>query len=106
MKPKHKFECPGIHHALIVKIISQKQMDRFLRDKGTLGCYIHEDGLICLTKELTSKVKEHTLFHEIGHHIRDTLRDVKDEETKCDILGSYLMKLLESKEHILKELAK
>lgn len=106
MKPKHKFECPGLFHPLIVKIITQKQMDKYLGDKGTLGCYEHDKGLIHITKELTPKVKEHTFFHEIAHHIRDTLSDIKNEETKCDILGSYLMKLQEAKAFIETELSK
>ena len=107
MKKKKQFYIPGVYHKLAVKTVSKKWMKKKFnsksdKDHNVLAYYEHLEGEIYLGRELTPEVRLHTLFHEISHHILDTLDDVKDEETRCDLLGSYLMRLVEEKENILK----
>ena len=102
---KGQFTISGLYHALIVKLISKKKMIK-LDGPDTMGLYEHVEARIHLVNDLTPEVKRHTLFHEIAHHILDTLKDVKSEETKCDLLGAYLMKLSDESKKIDEELAK
>jgi len=107
MGKKKQFNISGIYHDLTVKIVSKKWMKSRFKDKEnvTLGCYENIEGEIYVARELTSEVKKHTVYHEISHHILDTLAAVEDEETRCDLLGSYLMKLTQDRELIEKSLS-
>jgi Zn-dependent peptidase ImmA (M78 family) len=105
MKKKKQFYIPGVYHNLTVKTVTKNWMKKRFRDQKdkenvTLGYYEHIEGEIYVARELTPEVKKHTVYHEISHHILDVLEAVADEETRCDLLGSYLMKLMEAKELI------
>lgn len=100
MRKKNVFKLPGIYHDLIIKFIQLKSVRRGVGDNHTLGYYEHEKGQITLGKELTRSVAEHILMHEISHHIVDTLEAIEAEEDRCDVLGSYLVKLVNVKEQI------
>ena len=103
---KGQFEAVGIYHKILVKLITQKKMNKYLGDVNTLACYEHSDAVIHVVKELAPEVKRHAYYHEISHHIMDTLRGVKSEEDKCDLLGAYIMKLLDEAEYIKEQLNK
>ena len=103
---KGQFKAAGIYHQILVKILPQKKMNKYLEDEGTLACYEHADAIIHVTRELSPEVKRHAFYHEIAHHIIDTLSDVRSVETKCDLLGAYIMKLLDENEKVKEELSK
>lgn len=99
MSKKKQFHIPGIYHQLLVRVVTQKWLSKYIKDKNIMGIYEHGDAKIYVVKELARPVKLHTLYHEISHHILETLDGV-EEEQKCDILGSYLMALADAKETI------
>ena len=103
-KKTRKFLIPGIYHPIEVRLVSRKWLKRYTKEATILGQYEHFQGLIYLASDLTPEVMIHTLFHEVSHHILDTLEDIKDEEQRCDLLGSYLLKLHQKKDKIKKSL--
>lgn len=92
---KRKFSIPGLYHSLVVKLVSQKWLSKYLDDPNIMGCYIHEDATVHVVKTLESPVLRHTLYHELAHHILDTLKGVGKEEDRCDLLAAYLMRFPE-----------
>lgn len=94
-----KFIIPGIFHPLTVKLVNKKTLGP-AKGSVVLGDYNHTDGIIRLDKDLSYHVKKHILYHELSHHIRDTLEDMKHEEDSCDTLGAYLIRLQEADEQI------
>lgn len=100
-KPRQML-IPGIYHPLQLKLVTQKWLSSFLKDPNVLGAYMHRDSRIYIVKELPAQVKLHTLYHEISHHIQDTLESIDDEEQRCDLLGSYIMKLLDKSDKVEK----
>jgi hypothetical protein len=98
---KKKFTIPGMYHPITVKILPEKNFVSG-KDEETMGYYLHIDCEIQLLKTLTKPVMLHTLYHEISHHIVDTLAEIKDEEDRCNILGTYLIALGNEKEKIEK----
>jgi len=96
---KKKFTIPGMYHPITVKLVKKKTLKA---PKGTtyLGDYNHIDAVIRLDKDRNYEVKRHTLYHEISHHIKDTLETMKDEEDHCDVLGGYLIRLIEAQKEI------
>lgn len=104
-KKKGQFTISGLYHALLVKLISKKAMTK-TDGPDTMGFYLHVEAEIQLVKDLTPEVKRHTLYHELAHHILDTLRSIKNDEDKADLLGSLLMKVADEGDLVKKELAK
>lgn len=100
-----RFHSPGIYHKLDVKVVSQKWLGRFAKDKDVLALYVHDDGAVYVSRDLGPEPTLHCFYHEIAHHIIDTLAEV-EEETRCDVLGAYLMRLGEDFEKIKKNLKK
>lgn len=100
MAKRNQFYIQGIYHKILVKVVSKKWLSRYINDKDIMGIYEHADGKIYIVRELPAEVKRHTIYHEIGHHITDTLEGIEDEEQRCDLLGAYLMKLAEDRETI------
>jgi hypothetical protein len=103
MGKKKQFNVEGIYHKLIVRVVTQKWLAKYIKDKNIMGLYEHGDAKIYIVKELAPPVKAHTFYHEVSHHILETMNGV-EEEQKCDILGGYLMKLVEESERIKKHL--
>lgn len=104
-KRTKSFHVPGIYYPLNVKMVTGKWLGRIQKDPGTLATYEHEKGEIYVTKELAPQPKIHCFYHEISHHIIETLDEV-EEETRCDVLGMYLMRLLEARDDIAKKLTR
>lgn len=104
MSKKHEFQIQGIYHKITVRFVTQKWLGRKIKDSGIMGCYTASDALIYVAKELAPPIRLHTLYHEISHHIVDVLNTINDEEHKCDILSTYLLKLQEDREMIEKNL--
>jgi hypothetical protein len=92
-KKTRKFQCPGIFHPLSVKLVSEKWLQKNLGGP-CVGAHVHGDGLVYVALGLTPQVRKHVFYHEISHHILDTLSAIKDEEQQCDLLATYLMNLI------------
>lgn len=60
------------------------------------GIYNDDTKTVFVDKDLNFDVKRHALYHELAHHILYTLEQMGDEEDKCDVLGRYLMELVDS----------
>ncbi len=97
---KKQFYIQGIYHKLLVKVVSRKSITEMTNDDTCIGAYVHEDGEIFIARTLTPQVALHTLYHEIAHSIIETLENMSAEEDRCDVLGSYLMRLTEDREMI------
>ncbi len=104
MSKKQK-QCfvPGMYHPLRLQIVSPEQLSKHLDgDKDALGCYDHLPGILQARNDLVFHVKEHTTYHELAHHIIRTLKNMKNEEDKCDVLATYLINLSNSRNKIIK----
>lgn len=99
-----QFKVPGIYHPLKVKIVSQKWLAVLAKDKNIMGFYDPNGGTIYVIKELKGDVRVHTFWHEMGHHIDLIMEDIKDEETRSDLYGSFLMRITKKSEQIIKKL--
>lgn len=104
MSKKKQFYVQGIYHPVLVKIVSKKWLSRYVKDKDILGIYEHDQAKIYLVRELSPQVKLHTLYHELSHHIISTLEGI-EEEQKCDLLGTFLMKVSEDREKVQRGLS-
>jgi hypothetical protein len=96
MAKTREYFIPGIYNKLCVKLVTGKWLQRLAKaakDEYVHAYYIHEDCEVYVVKETTAHVKEQHLYHEIAHHILETLSTIQDEEAKCDVLGAYLMRL-------------
>lgn len=103
-KKLRKFFIPGIYHNLEVRLGLRKTIAKLVKDKNALAFYEHRKCRIHLSEDLPEAVRLHTFFHELSHHIIDTLDETTDDEAKCNILGGYLMKLIEVHDLIETEL--
>jgi hypothetical protein len=99
-----KFIAPGIYHKLTVKVVSQKWLTKFTKDATCTACYVHDDGEIYVSSEIPFNVRRHHFYHEISHHVSETLKEIESEEDSCDLLGRYLMDLVDNREVIDKGL--
>lgn len=99
-----QFKVPGIYHPLKVKIVSQKWLASHSKDKYIMGYYDPNLGCIYMTKELKGEVRIHTFWHEMGHHIDMIMEDIKDEETRADLYGGFLMRITRKADQINKKL--
>ena len=88
-----RYKIPGLYHDLTVRLLPQKKLGKLMKDAKVIGAYVEDEATIYLSSDLPKDVREHCLYHEISHHILDTLAPIKDEEAKCDLLASYLLKL-------------
>jgi Zn-dependent peptidase ImmA (M78 family) len=104
MKREKVFMVPGIYHDLKVVQTTRKAVGKWAEDPKAIAAYDHYNGEIRITKDLSEQVKRHSFYHELGHHVRDTLKSVAKEEDKCDLLGAYLMRLADAREEIEKNL--
>lgn len=57
------------------------------------GMWDEDLNTIYIASNLPTDVQLHTFFHEVGHMLEDILQRVRDDESKADILGAYLMKI-------------
>jgi hypothetical protein len=87
----------GIYHPIVVNETDQETLEG-----ENMGEYNEYEGVINILHTLTPIVKEHTLYHEIAHHIKDTLSEIKNEEIECDLLGAFLMRHHDDYEKIKK----
>lgn len=92
MKKQKRFHSPGIYHDLLVKVVTPQYLAKLAKDKNTLAMYDHDDGEVYVSKGLKAQPRIHCFYHELAHHIIETLSEV-EEETRCDVLGAYLMRL-------------
>lgn len=98
-----RFYVPGIYHDLVVKVVTPQYLAKLAGDRVTLAEYHHDDGEIYVSKGLKEQPRIHCFHHELAHHIIETLNEV-EEETRCDVLGAYLMRLSVKFEEIKREL--
>lgn len=101
---KKPFMVPGIYHDIAVRVVSQKYVAQRAKDKNTIACYESATQRIYVARELDLQVKLHAFYHELSHHVVDTLEAIPDEENRCDLLGKYLMDLAAARERIEKHL--
>jgi Zn-dependent peptidase ImmA (M78 family) len=104
MKKYPKIE--GILHDISVSLVSQKYLDRIQANKGETveGCYVYEDALIYVSKELSPPNKIHSLFHELYHMIEHHTERM-DSEARADAFATWMIRLFkpESIEELLKK---
>lgn len=95
-----RFYVPGMFHKLPVSFVSPEWLAKFLERKRPdyYGCYDDDIKAVFLNQKNHYEVKRHTLYHEIAHHILYTLKEMEGEEDKCDVLGRYLMDLVDAKD--------
>lgn len=106
MNKKNKFSVPGIYHSLEVRFVRQKWLASYAKDKYIMGYYDEARGCIYVAKELNTQVRIHTFWHEMSHHVDEIMKTIKDEETRCDLQGSFLMRLNKKAASISKKLKK
>lgn len=100
---KKSFYVPGMYHPILVNQISKEKLNKN-EPISILGDYDHATAIINVDQSLKPPVKLHTTYHEISHHILSTLKDMKNEEDRCDLLASYLISLSENFDKIKKSL--
>lgn len=100
MNKKKCIKLPGIYHDLTVRFLKSKTIVRHMDDPECLAYYVHQDAEIAVAKDVSRPVMEHLLYHEISHHILDTMAAVRHEEDSCDVLGAYLKRLMDARETI------
>lgn len=93
MKTKRQFTVPGIYHDIIVRVVTQKYIGKLAKDKNVIAFYDGYNERIYVSRDFDSQVNLHIFYHELSHYIIDTLSDVGDVETRCDLLAAYLMRL-------------
>lgn len=57
------------------------------------GLWDEDDNTIYVASNLPTDVQLHTFFHEVGHMLEDILQRVKEDESKADIVGAYLLRI-------------
>lgn len=92
--------APGIYYDIKVVHATSSEI------KAIAGPTFEEDvyygfwdegaNTIYINKDECSHRKRHTFYHEIAHHVLEELSEIGDEETKCNVLGAYLMKLIDA----------
>lgn len=82
-----------------VSLVTAQWLADYVDRKKAVYYGIYDDDIkaIFLDKALPLEVKRHALYHEIGHHILMTLEDMEGLEDKCDVLGAYIMALVDAK---------
>ncbi len=98
---KNCLVVPGIYHDLVLRLVSKKVIGKAANDKLTIGLYLDLEEEIYVLKELTPQARVRVFYHEISHHIRDTLATVEADETACDVLGAYLPRIIAASPSIL-----
>lgn len=99
-----QFNVPGIYHPIKVKLVTRKWLSKYTKDKNIMGFWDPNRGCIYVVRELTTFLRIHTFWHEMSHHIIDTLKEVKNDENKADLLGSHQMRLNKKAKHIVTNL--
>lgn len=94
---KKRFIIPGIFHPLVLNSVDISEEESVMSD-GEIANYYQLQGVVNIKEDLTYFVKRHALYHEISHHIMDTLAEIKDDEVKSDLLATYLIKLVDQKD--------
>lgn len=97
---KKSFLIPGMYHPIILNLVSSSELDSDSSEETTMGNYFHFECTINLSNDLAPEVKKHTLYHELSHHILDTLEEINNEEDRCNLLATYLINLSQSKDYI------
>jgi hypothetical protein len=100
------FKAPGIYYDLDVYLVDDEFLEVYLNDSACIGSYEHEDAKIHLDGTFQESKLRHTFYHEISHHIIQTLQEIKGKEDKCDVLARYLDALGEKHQEIKSKLKK
>lgn len=100
---KKQFSVPGMYHPILVNKISSKKLNDNEKEL-VFADYDHNKSIINVDDALAPPVKLHTFYHELSHHIIMTLKNMKNEEDRCDLLASYLINLSDNRDKIKKNL--
>lgn len=91
--------APGIYHDIKVVHASQQEIKAVAGpgdDESTFyGFWDEGANTIYINKDMDQHRKRHTFYHEIAHHVLEELSEIGDEETRCNVLGAFFMKLLD-----------
>lgn len=93
-----KFLIPGPLHPIEVKLISQKALDKKYKanlkaGESLQGFYDSSENRIYIVKELQAQEQMQIFGHEMIHFMDSTSQRL-NTEGRCDLLGSYLVNLL------------
>lgn len=94
-----KLSVPGIHHRVNIRIVSPRTFYRYFPEKlgkgeDLKGYFIHSTNTIFLRSNLDEFELLHTLGHEWAHSILyQSGISHTNEESICDALGSFLIKI-------------
>jgi hypothetical protein len=96
-KRSKSFVLPGMHGDVEVVVCSRrtirKHAGQVAKDVVVNGLYIESEHRILVASELAPHARITTLMHELSHHTLDST-EALEEESRCDVIGGYLLKLL------------
>lgn len=91
-----QFYVDGIYHKILVKFVMEDSLRVLAKstvDEDIYGFYDSSTNCIYLNIQQDLEKMKHTFWHEMVHAMDYDLQSVEDEETKADLLGSFLLRL-------------
>ncbi len=88
--PVKKMYINGPIHRVEVRLVTYKYLNKKFaaKDEKVFGCFIAQDNLIYLSKEMSKEQLLHTFLHEVKHMLDSQLKDLPVEQ-QCDSYATW-----------------